>query len=264
MIMGQSASLVGKTDKPCRSHARLTAGMLVCLVCWFSPVTYSLSETVFPATGTDFRSAEPAQLRLPAGSTRLDLGAHMQVQGLPLRAEIFETSASLRETSDMIASQPNAIPSLLVLPGSVLLAWQSGPHHWLVRLTQANASLTRGTVSVLTLAERDVPVLVRRHTESTWLPAQSRLLLAFDSIDRAHDAAGSRRVHQSVYTHDRPPSSLLPQIHARLRKTGWHRESHDPEHGEAGRWRRGAHTLMLLLVPVAGGSGMLLAESEPR
>jgi len=253
----ENALWAGRTHRRCMVVA---AGTFACIVASLSFEAFGAPGIGLPASGIDSLAGDPARLRLPKGSERLSLGAGMRVHGLPMRAEVFQTSASLRETSDLISGQPGATPSLLVLPGAVLLAWQSGSHHWMARLMQMDESLTRGTVSVLTLSDHDAPALAGDSVELDWLPTHARLLFTFDSADGTNSA---QQMRQGIYVHDLPPSKLWPQIHARLRRTGWHRERGDPVHGEAERWSRGPHALTLLLVPVSGGSGMLTIESGP-
>jgi len=204
---------------------------------------------------SDGLAGDPARLRLPTDSTRTSFGTTMRIQGLPLRAEVFQTSASLRETADLIASQADVLPSLLVQPGSLLLTWQSGAHHWMARLTQSAQALTHGTVSVLTLPDVKAAIPTDYSVKSDWLPDRARLLFTFASGE------GTRREQQHVYTHDMPPSRLWQHIRPRLRRAGWHPALGADAHGEVKRWIRGAHTLSLLVVPMSEGSGMLLVES---
>jgi len=220
-------------------------------------VWLSFEAVAAPVSGIDVLAGDPARLRLPPDSTRISLGSGMRIHGVALRAELFQTFASLRETADLIAGQLDTPPSLWVLPGAVLLAWQSGQHHWLARLTQPDETLTRGAVSVLTLPERSIQTLADRGAERNWLPAHARLLFAFDH------AEGAQRVWQGIYAHDLPPARLWPHIHERLLRAGWHRESGESGHGDVERWASGAHRLTLLVTPLSGGSGMLATESEP-
>jgi len=234
--------------------------------------------------GIDALAGDPARLRLPQGSARVSLGMGMRVHGLPLRAEVFQTSASLRETADLIASQPGKLPSLRVLPGAVLLAWQAGPHHWLARLTQAPGSLIHGTISVLTTGQSaslarqgeakrggsylEPKVPPEHNAEADWLPAYPKLLFALDGAQDTGDLGDAtwlpKRVQQRIHTHELAPHRLWPHIHERLRQGGWHRES--SRHGPGGveRWVQGARSLTLLVVPWSGGSGMISVESAPR
>lgn len=206
---------------------------------------------------------DPSQLRLPEGAARTSLGAGMRVHGLPVRAEVFQAPATLRATADLIASQPQSRPSLMVLPGAVLLAWQTGRHHWVARLTGQGEAQTRGTVSVLTLPDPGgvLPAAAEGGRTPDWLPAHARLLFDFDSEG---GGSGARRMRQGIYVHDLPPDRLWPLVHERLRRAGWRRDPGDPVHDGADRWAKGGRVLTLQVVPTAGGSGMLATESGER
>jgi len=236
-----------------------------------------LAMAVFHAcAGAAALMDDPSQLRLPAGSTRSVLGEDLRVYGLPLRVETFQTPADLQTTADAIARQLDAPPSLLVQADALLLTWQSGPQHWVVRLTQQAARThthrhihshmhTHGTVSVLTLLDGAVP---QAGAAPTWLPAYARLRF---TMDDANDPNGKTLQRHSLYTHDLPPSRLWPLLQERLRLAGWLRaagsgaagqgESGDMAHGGALHVTRGPHSLTLMVVAASGGSGVLVFET---
>jgi len=162
----------------------------------------------------------------------------------------------------------DAPPSLLVQADALLLTWQSGPQHWVVRLTQQAAyphPHTHGTVSVLTLLDGAVP---QAGAAPTWLPAYARLRF---TMDDANNTNGKTLQRHSLYTHDLPPSRLWPLVQERLRLAGWLRaagsgaagpvESGAVAHGGALHVTRGPHSLTLMVVAASGGSGVLVFET---
>jgi len=205
---------------------------------------------------------EPSQLRLPAGSTRSAPSAALRVYGLPLRVETFRSPADLQTTAAAIARQLDAPPSLLVQAGVLVLTWQSGPQHWVVRLTQQAAprTYTHGTVSVLTLLDDAVP---QAGAAPVWLPADAKLRFTMDDGNNTNGKALQRH---SLYTYDLPPSRLWPLLLERLHLAGWsgaagQSESGAMAHGGALHVTRGPHSLTLMVVAASGGSGVLALET---
>jgi len=241
---------------------------------WCAAVLLTATMLYAAAALADAPSQDPSALRLPAGSTRSALGAAWSVYGLPLRIETFDSPVDLPATVETIARQLPAPPSLLVQAGTLVLAWQSGPHHWVVRLAQArqaSASRTHGTVSVLTLPDGEARQ-TDAHAAPAWLPADAPLRFV---LDDAGGAGAGEPLRHSVYTHDWPPSHLWPLLQERLRLAGWLRESGVDKSGlrESGalsgavahrgalHYTRGSRRLTLVLVAVSGGSGVLAFEA---
>jgi len=217
-----------------------------CAMAWLAMSMFHVTASV--AAWAD----DPSRLRLPAGSTRSTLGVNLHVYGLPLRVETFQSPVDVQATADAIVRQLDTPPSLLVRADALVLTWQSGSQHWVVRLTQP-ATRTHGTVSVLTLPDGDVP-RVTAHTTPAWLPVQTQLRFTLD------DTEGKMLRRHSVYTHGWPPSQLWPLLQERLRLAGWQRESGGVAQGTV-HYTLGSRSLTLMVVAVADGSGVLVFEA---
>ncbi|WP_371819065.1 hypothetical protein [Achromobacter sp. SD115] len=188
-------------------------------------------------------------LRFPAGSRRGLLAESIWLHGIPARVLIFDTPLSTPELIRHLSAQQPALTDLNVLPGQAILSGQVGQERWVVQMEGLGARRTAGSVSAVSLlVAPDSPLPV-------WLPGGARLRLDLAVME------DGVRVSEKIWQYAMLPRQLAPLLEERLVQNGWRRM---PASGESAHWwvRRGAR-MRLSLVPLEGGSGLLVSGRTP-
>lgn len=187
-------------------------------------------------------------LRFPVGSRRGLLADGIWLHGVPARVLIFDTPLSTPELIRYLSAQQPALTDLNVLSGQAILSGRVGQERWVIQMEGLGARRTAGSISAVNLlASHGTPV-------PDWLPAGSRLRL---DVAMMEDGV---RFSESIWQYVLPPEQLAPLLEDRLIQSGWHRlPASDEEHW----WTRGKTRMRLSLVPLEGGSGLLVSGRAP-
>lgn len=231
----------------------LLAGLLAGTACVW-PKIASASE--FAAASNGF--ARPAQavarpvsltaLRFPAGSRHELLADQIWLHGMPAQVLAFDAPLSASELIRFLSGQQPALADLNVLPGQAILSGQIGHEQWVVQMEGAGPRRTVGSISTLNL--RTIPV----RPEPAWLPAGARLRLDVGVLDQGV------KVTDRIWQYDTAPASVAPRLESGLRRDGWLRPL---AAGEPQWWTKGTARLRISLVPLDGGSGLLVRGWAP-
>ena len=188
-------------------------------------------------------------LRFPAGSQRGLLAESIWLHGVPARVLIFDTPLTTSELIRYLSAQQPALADLNVLSGQAILSGQVGQERWVVQMEGLGARRTVGSISAVSLlAAPDSP-------SPGWLPPGARLRLDVAVME------DGLRVSEIIWQYALPPGQLAPLLEQRLSQHGWRRM---PASEEPGHWwvRPGAR-MRLSLVPLEGGSGLLVSGRTP-
>lgn len=188
-------------------------------------------------------------LRFPAGSRRGLLAESIWLHGIPARVLIFDTPLSTPELIRYLSAQQPALADLNVLSGQAILSGQVGQERWVVQMEGLGARRTAGSISAVSLlAAPDSPL-------PAWLPAGAR-----QRLDVAVMEDGVR-VSERIWQYALPPRQLAPLLEGRLVQNGWRRVPASEE--SAHWWIRPGARMRLSLVPLEGGSGLLVSGRSP-
>ncbi|WLW59907.1 MULTISPECIES: hypothetical protein [Achromobacter] len=188
-------------------------------------------------------------LRLPAGSRRGLLAESIWLHGIPARVLVFDAPLSTPELIRYLSAQQPALANLNVFSGQAILSGQVGQEQWVVHLEGLGSRRTAGSISAVSL------LAAPDSATPAWLPAGGRLRL-----DVALTEEGVR-VSERIWQYAQPPGQLAAQLEERLLQNGWRRlpVSEDSAHW----WVRSGSRMRLSLVPLDGGSGLLVSGRAP-
>ena len=188
-------------------------------------------------------------LRLPAGSRRGLLAESLWLHGIPARVLVFDTPLGTPELIRYLSGQQPALTDLNVLSGQAILSGQVGQERWVVQMEGLGARRTAGSISVINL------LAAPDHPWPAWLPAGARLRLDVAVMEEGV------LVSERIWQYALPPGQVAALLEARLIQDGWRRM---PVSEEAAHWwtRQGAR-MRLSLVPLDGGSGLLVSGRTP-
>ncbi len=188
-------------------------------------------------------------LRFPAGSQRGLLAESIWLHGIPARVLIFDTPLTTPELIRYLSAQQPALADLNVLSGQAILSGQVGQERWVVQMEGLGARRTVGSISTVSLlAAPDSP-------SPAWLPPGARLRLDVAVME------DGLRVSESIWQYALPPGQLAPLLEERLSQHGWRRMPASEESGHW--WVRPGGRMRLSLVPLEGGSGLLVSGRTP-
>ncbi|WP_447918928.1 hypothetical protein [Achromobacter aegrifaciens] len=188
-------------------------------------------------------------LRFPVGSRRGLLAESIWLHGIPARVLIFDTPLGTSELIRYLSGQQPALTDLNVLSGQAILSGRVGQERWVVQMEGMGARRTAGSISAVNLLAAPGSPL------PAWLPAGARLRLDVAVME------GGVLVSERIWQYALPPGQVAPLLEARLTQNGWRRM---PASDEAAHWwtRRGVR-MRLSLVPLDGGSGLLVSGRTP-
>ena len=197
-----------------------------------------------------FVLADTPDFTLPAGSIKGERLLPFQVNGRQTVVQDFVFPQSVAAAAANLVPQIHGRPVLLGLSDGVAISWSEKSWLWSVRLRGLGPDRTQGTLSGSDIAESNLQALRR----PGWLPAQARLALDVST----HQAGNSAT--QQVYLHTAAPVDFSPLIRAALTRCGWRPVS---ESDGVAHWERAGARLDLVVVPAAGGSGLVVHLVEP-
>ncbi|CAB3707690.1 hypothetical protein [Achromobacter aegrifaciens] len=188
-------------------------------------------------------------LRLPAGSRRGLLGESIWLHGIPARVLVFDAPLSTAELIRYLSAQQPALVNLNVLSGQAILSGKVGQEQWVIQLEGLGSRRTAGSISAVSL------LAVPESASPAWLPAGGRLRL---DIALMEDGV---RVSERIWQYPLPPGQLAAQLEQHLLRNGWRRMpvSEDSAHW----WVRSGSRMRLSLVPLDGGTGLLVSGRVP-
>ncbi len=202
-----------------------------------------------PAKGDKSGVASLESLRFPAGSRRGLLADRVWLHGIPARVLVFDTPLGTPELIRTLAGQQPGLTDLNVLSGQAILSGQVGREQWVVQMEGLGARRTVGSISAVNLLGAP------GNSRPDWLPPGARIRL-----DVAVQEDGAR-MSERIWQYSLPPGQVAPMLEANLLRHGWRRL---PASDEAAQWwgRQDAR-MRLSLVPLDGGSGLLVSGRTP-
>lgn len=227
-------SIGGRRSVAWLTFARCMQWAAVCVGCGLAPLAL----------------AEMPDFTLPAGSVKGERLLPFQVNGRQTVLQDFVVPQSVAAATAKLVAQIHGSPVLLGLADGVAISWSEKSWLWSVRLRGLGPDRTQGTLSGSDMAEGALTTSRR----PGWLPAQARL-----ALDVSTRQAGSSATQQ-VYLHTATPDAFSRLISAALKRCGWQSVS---ESNGAAHWERAGARLDLVLVPAAGGSGLVVHLVEP-
>lgn len=232
----------------------LLAGALACMAgAWPKTAAGSGLPADADGAGRPARAASAtdplAALRLPAGSRQEWLGDGVWLHGAPARVLVFDAPRSASELIRLLSAQQPALTDLNVLPGQAILSGRVGHEDWIVRLESQGPRRTAGSIAMIgnraAAAGRPAPA---------WLPAGGRLRLDIAVRDQGIT------VTDRIWQYGLPAERVASRLAAGLRQDGWLRM---PSDGGTQWWNRGGARLRVSLVPLDGGSGLMVSGWTP-
>ncbi len=194
-------------------------------------------------------SASLESLRFPAGSRRGLLAERIWLYGVPAQVLVFDTPLSPPELIRTLSGQQPGLTDLNVLSGQAILSGQVGRQRWVVQMEGLGARRTAGSISAVSLQDEPGKSL------PDWLPPGARIRL---DVVMQEDGV---RVSERIWQYALPPAQVAPMLEARLLQHGWRRL---PASGDSAPWwSRQGKRMRLSLVPLDGGSGLLVSGRTP-
>jgi hypothetical protein len=179
--------------------------------------------------------------------------------GRLLVTHTFRSRKALPVVAARLAAQMNASPTLMTVPGGLLMSSLHGTMWWSVHLHDAGQTGTSGTIvgSPLRLAgDGMTPVAPASPALARWIPPGGMRVLDTRAIH------GTRcHIHQ-VLTFAAPAASTLANFDIALDREGWARQP-GPTANAVRHWHRKGTSLELIVVARDGGSGAVLHLTAP-
>jgi hypothetical protein len=174
--------------------------------------------------------------------------------GRLLMTRTFRSRHALPVVAARLATQMNASPTLMTVPGGLLMSALHDTMWWSVHLHDAGQTGTSGTIvgsPVGLTGDGMTPVAPESPAWPRWIPPGGMRVLDTRAVH------GTRcHIHQ-VLTFTAPAAATLGDFDIVLDREGWARQPGST--GNAVRhWQRRGTSLELIVVPRDGGSGAVL------
>jgi hypothetical protein len=217
----------------------------VLLLCAF----HACAGNAVATPGATLASLTPPPL--PYGGAYEPLGADIRVQGQAVAAWVFDAPATVPDMVAWFSERQPALRDMWVMPGSAVLGGVDGAVQWAARLFDAGHGRTRGTLSVLSLADAGRAPSTNDPAAMGWRPTGANLQFELRLREDGHT------IIQRVWTHALPPARVWRDTKHTLAAAGWRVAAHAiPAAPGCGIWSRSSSTLSVIVAALDAGSGI--------
>lgn len=223
--------------------------------------TPSISAYVssFNAVADSPRTADDTlPFSFPVGD-ELSAPTHFWRDGRLVVTRTFRSRSALPVVAARLSAQMRAAPTLITVPGGLLMSGKDNSMWWSVHLQDASTSGTHGTIVGSPMrvgADGVTPLAPASPALPRWVPPGGMAVLDTRAVD------GTRCHIHRVLTFPAPAASTLGDFDIALDREGWVLQPGSTS-TSIHHWQRAGMRLELVVVPRDGGSGAVLHLVAP-